>query len=114
MTETPDRFDVLIVPFPFVDLPVSRKRPALVLSKQDFNAATGTAIMAMITSAEDSDWPRDVPIGDLEAAGLRSPCKARMKIFSLDCALVVGKAGKLAPADAQAVQKALNHVIGAA
>lgn len=107
----PERLDVMIVPFPFVDLPVSKKRPAVVLSHQAFNAATGTAIFAMITSAEDSEWAEDVTVSDLRAAGLQSDCKIRMKIFTLDLGLVVGHAGRLSAQDAKAMQSALDRVI---
>ncbi len=43
-------FDVVEVPFPFSDVPRSKRRKALVLSAQDFNETSGASILMMITS----------------------------------------------------------------
>jgi hypothetical protein len=76
-----DGFDVVVTPFPFADLGVERKRPALVLS--DFGAfgrATGIAIIAMITTGRASQWPFDGEVTDLEAAGLRHPLRGQDEV----------------------------------
>ena len=52
--------------------------------------------LAMITSSSNSDWPLDVNIQDLDAAGLPSASVVRMKLFTLDDKLVIRKAGMLA------------------
>jgi mRNA interferase MazF len=70
---TYDAFDVVIVPFPFTDQNVSRRRPALVLTPQEpYGARTGHCVIAMITAASASSWPFDQPISDPLAAGLAS------------------------------------------
>ena len=46
------RFDVVVVPFPFTDLNASKRRPALVLTNDSFNQTTKNSVLAMITSAE--------------------------------------------------------------
>lgn len=105
-----DRFDVLVVPFPFTDKQATKRRPALVLSSAAFNRNAGHSVMAMITSAEHSVWPNDVPVRDLEVAGLPSDCVVRMKLFTLDHRLVLQKAGALSKHDRDAVEKALSVV----
>lgn len=102
------RFDVVIVPFPFTDRPVVRRRPALVVSAATWNAASGHVVAAMITSARQSAWPRDVPIGDLAAAGLKAACVVRAKLFTLEAGLVIRRAGSLADGDAAGVKAALT------
>ncbi len=92
-------FDVVVVPFPFTDGEASKRRPALVLSSASFNQTSQHSVMAMITSAEQSDWPGDHAIGDLESAGLSMDCLVRMKLFTLDHRLVFRKAGALGGAD---------------
>ena len=92
-------FDVVVVPFPFTDRTAAKRRPALVVSSAAFNSASHHSILAMITSAEQSRWPGDMPISDLKSAGLASDCLVRLKIFTLDQRLVVRKAGMLAAAD---------------
>lgn len=108
---TPCPFDILIVPFPFVDIPVRKRRPALVLSHASFNEATGTAVMAMITSAEDSDWHDDQPVQDIRTAGLRSACKVRMKFFSVPLSLATQPVGRLAEADQRRILDALDRTM---
>ena len=92
-------FDVVVVPFPFTDRNATKRRPALVMSSGGFNTTTQHSVLAMITSADQSRWPGDLPISDLESAGLASDCLVRLKIFTLDHRLIVRKAGTLAAMD---------------
>ena len=95
--------DVVIVPFPFTDRQASKRRPALVLSAAAFSRVTRHSVLAMITSAEQSSWPGDVAIADLEAAGLPAPCVVRLKLFTLDHRLILKRIGKLGTADSGAL-----------
>ena len=99
-------FDVVVVPFPFTDREADRRRPALVVSSPDFNAVHHQSILTMITSA-GGDWPSDVAIRDWREAGLSVPCKVRLKLFTLDDALVLRRAGVLSERDAEAVKDSL-------
>lgn len=94
-------FDVVVVPFPFTDRQASKRRPALVVSSRKFNGKTRHGVLAMITSAEQSSWPGDVPISDLDSAGLPSECLVRLKLFTLDQRLIIKRAGALSAADRQ-------------
>lgn len=104
-------FDVVVVPFPFTDLNASKRRPALVLTSDSFNQTTKHSVLAMITSAEQSSWPDDYAIGNLEAAGLPTDCVVRLKLFTLDHRLVVRKAGVLLPADQKQLRQAWKNLL---
>ncbi|MCF6179783.1 MAG: type II toxin-antitoxin system PemK/MazF family toxin [Geopsychrobacter sp.] len=105
-------FDVVVVPFPFTDRTTTKRRPALILSNaQRFNRKVGQAVMAMITSAKNSDWPLDTEIKDLDSAGLPSPSIVRMKLFTLDEQLVIRKAGSLGRGDQAKVTAALQQLL---
>ena len=105
-------FDVVVVPFPFTDRATSKRRPALVLSNADtFNRELGQSVLAMITSAKNSDWPLDIEIDDLDAAGLPSSSLVRMKLFTLDDRLVIRKAGSLARSDQTKVVTVLHRLL---
>lgn len=107
-----EAFDVVVVPFPFTDRTTTRRRPALVLSDAGkFNKQVGQSVLAMITSASNSDWPLDVNILDLDDAGLPSASVVRMKLFTLDDKLVIRKAGMLAEQDRSAVSTALRQLL---
>ncbi len=102
-------FDIVVTPFPFADRNVSVVRPAVILSDYAaFGQQSGVAIVAMITSAKQSCWPFDVPISDLESAGLRMPCVVRAKLNSVAFNLMERKIGSVAPADRVAIRQALN------
>nr|WP_248277325.1 type II toxin-antitoxin system PemK/MazF family toxin [Brasilonema octagenarum] len=106
-----DQFDVVVVPFPFTDTSGSKKRPALVLSDAvAFNTLLSRSVMAMITTRTHAPWVLDVPITDLSSAGLKAASIVRMKLFTLDDALVLRHIGTLAEADKAAVKQALQQL----
>ncbi len=106
-----DMFDVVVVPFPFTDRTTSKRRPALVLSNaHHFNQAVGQSVLAMITSAKNSDWPLDKEIVDLDSAGLPSASIVRMKLFTLDDQLIIRKAGVLSNKDQQNISNSLSDL----
>jgi mRNA interferase MazF len=105
---TCDAWDVVAVPFPFTDRGGQKRRPALVLSPRRFNAESHS-VMAMITTKRQSTWPGDTEITHLSAAGLRTACIVRLKIFTLDNRLVVRRIGALAAADKKAVSAGLRR-----
>ena len=108
-----DAYDVVVVPFPFTDRSTNKRRPALVLSDRDtFNTAVGQSVLAMITSLGNAPWPLDVPIEDLDAAGLPAPSKVRMKLFTLDDQLILRKAGRLSARDERTVRTTVAHLLG--
>lgn len=108
-----ERYDIVVVPFPFTDRTSTIRRPALVLSDlEPFGAETGQYLMAMITRAARSAWPFDVPITDLESAGLSQGGVIRMKLFTLDQSLVLRRIGALGDDDRAAVRSALVAHLG--
>lgn len=106
-----DVFDVVVVPFPFTDNTTTKRRPALILSDaKSFNQQAGQVVMAMITSARNSDWPLDIEIQDLDSAGLPASSIIRMKLFTLDEHLIIRKAGSLARPDQTRAAEALHQL----
>jgi mRNA interferase MazF len=104
-------YDVVVVPFPFTDRLVSKRRPAMVLSSSEFNAASGNSVLAMITSTANPPSPLDIEI-DSKKAGLKAPSKVRMKLFTLDNRLILNKAGALAKNDRVAIDLSLMRLLG--
>lgn len=108
-------FDIVVLPFPFADRNETTVRPALMLtSHETFGQHSGIALVAMITTAKRSDWPFDVGIADLGAAGLKVPCLVRAKINAVDCSLITRKIGTLGVNDRRAVGAALRGVLSEA
>lgn len=88
-------FDVVIVPFPYMDRLAEKRRPALVVSGASL-AAFGVVWVAMITSAANEPWTCDVPIADLDRAGLPAASVVRpAKIACIEPGRVLRRAGAL-------------------
>jgi mRNA interferase MazF len=107
-----DRFDVVAVPFPLGSPAPTGRRPALVLTTRTLNLAQGHTVFAMITSAETAGWATDITIADLDEAGLPAPSVVRLKLFTLDNGVPLGRLGTLAKKDAKAVRRALREAMG--
>jgi len=106
-----EAFAVVVVPFPFIDMMVAKKRPALVLSASAFNEGNGHTLLAMITTAARSRWPSDQTIEDLAAAGLRVPCVVRLKLFTLENSLLDRQIGVLGANDRDAIATRLMAML---
>lgn len=98
-TKIYNTFEIVVVPFPFIDSPNVKKRPAIILSSLDFNRESSACVMAMITSALHFSWPGDIMINDLKSAGLPVESIIRMKLFTLDQRLILKKLGTLSRKD---------------
>ena len=108
-----NRFDVVVVPFPFTDSSSTKRRPALIISEPGaFNTQMQMSVMAMITTATHQPWALDVNITDLLAAGLKNSSIVRMKLFTLDHALIVRSIGHLAEMDEDEVLKSIEELVG--
>jgi len=106
-------FEIVVVPFPFTDRKADKRRPALILSDGiKFNQSSGHAVLAMITSQKNPDWPLDTTITGIRRTGLTAPSKVRMKLFTLDSRLIIKKIGSLVDSDQMAVKKALQSMLG--
>ncbi len=103
--------DTVVVPFPFVDAAVSKRRPAVIISARDFNAQNGHSILAMITTAAQSFWPSDYRLGDLAAAGLSHSSVVRMKLFTLPNGLLIRRLGTLSPGDKRGLDSVLSGAL---
>lgn len=104
------RWDVVEVPFPFVDKVKAKTRKAIVLSSGDFQTHNSACILMMITSATNTKWFGDIEIKDIEPAGLKKKCVARLKVFTLQDSLIRAKVGHLSTDDLQRVGKSLKSV----
>ncbi len=102
-------FDIVIVPFPFVDSLQTKIRPALVLSDAEFNR-DGSVILVMISSALHQQRAHDHVIADLVSTNLPSASLIRMKLFTLDNRLIHKKIGQLGEIDQVAFKKIFRQV----
>src|SRR5262245_26802526 len=110
-SETYKAFDIVVVPFPFVDSSERKRRPAVVLSNAEcFNARAASSVLAMITTSTQHPWPLDYALSDWKGAGLPLASSVRMKLFTLDHRLILRKLGTLNALDQKEVQKILKKL----
>lgn len=93
-----DQGSVVVVPFPYADRLVEKKRPAVVISGKAL-LEKRLVWLAMVTSASNAGWPCDIAIDDLADTGLRTPSIIRpWKLATVDATRIVRVAGWIAPA----------------
>ena len=104
-------WDVVRVDFPYADVVVTRRRPALVIATPSVTASFAILWLLMITSATHGRWPLDVAISDLRLGGLSHPCVVRTsKVTAIDSRLAI-RIGQLAPGDCTKVAAYLGELL---
>src|SRR3972149_6948402 len=107
------RGTVVLVPFPFTDLSAVKRRPALVMSSDEYNAATGDVIIAQITSRVNSPHrPGDHQVRKWKDAGLLSPSLVRARMTTLHSSIVVKPLRAIPPEEMSAVGSRVGGVLG--
>jgi mRNA interferase MazF len=106
-----EQYEIAVVPFPFVDFPKSKPRPALILSVGAFNRQNGHTLLAMITTAGHMRWPSDYSIRDLRPTGLKVACVVRWKLFILDNRALQRRIGHLGEADTDGCRAAVAGIL---
>jgi mRNA interferase MazF len=103
-----ETWDIVRVPFPYVERPARQHRPALVIAGKDSGDGHALLWLAMITSAANRGWHGDVTISDLSEAGLRVPSVVRPAKLATIEERDADRLGKLPVADRQAIARYLR------
>ena len=106
-----DRFDTAVVPFPFAEQAVLKRRPVVIMSARRFNAENQVTLVAMITTAKASEWPSDIALTDLDAAGLTTPCILRWRLTTLPNDLILRALGRLSAVDRMACERGMAEMV---
>jgi mRNA interferase MazF len=110
---TYDFGDVILVPFPFTDQSTIKKRPAIVISSEDYNRCKPDLILIAVTSNVRKDLQfGEVFIDEWSAAGLIKPSIVKPIITTTENSLVIKKLGILQPLDLQALENILQLITG--
>lgn len=106
---TPAAGEVVLVPFPFSDLTLSKVRPALCVA----DAGRGDWVLCQITSQPYGD-PAAVPLqaSDFASGGLQVSSYVRPgKLFTAHAGLILHSVGELNPAAFARVQSAIVAIL---
>ena len=109
------RWDIVSVPFPFVEGYATKRRPALIVSTDAFHRAHRACFGAMITTARAMRdvRPDDIEIADLSGAGLPRPCVIRIaRLATFEWSDQIRRAGTLHRRERSAVEALLQRWFG--
>ena len=104
--------DILLVPFPFTSQSSSKKRPAVVVSSQSYNASKPDLVVMAVTSQLRA-MPQlgEVWIEDWRAAGLIKPSAIKPVFATLEQQLVIRQLGRLQAPDQAALHEAIKQIL---
>ncbi len=106
------RGSIVLVPFPFTNLSAIKRRPALVISSDEYNAVTGDAIIAQITSKLKSPArPGDYQVKEWQSAGLLVASLVRARMTTLHSSIVVKVLGVMSESEMQSISRSLDAAI---
>ena len=106
------RGDVVLVPYPFGERVGGKRRPALVISSEEYHQATGELIIAQITSRVSSPpRPGDYRIDGWREAKLLRPALVRTRLATLKTSLVLRRLGALTEGDFEGFAAGLERVL---
>ena len=105
--------DVVLVPFPFTDQTATKKRPAVVVSSNQYNNARPDVILMAITS-HMSGYSRigEVVVAGWQIAGLLKASTIKPIVTTIEKSLVIRKLGQLEEHDTLALKDVLKIVLG--
>ena len=102
-----NKWDIILVPFPFTNLKTTKKRPELIISPEEYNNNLDVVI-AFITSKFDLIHKfGDYKIANWMEADLPKPSMIRMKFATIDKSIILKKLGKLTEKDQQNFEQLL-------
>jgi mRNA interferase MazF len=105
--------DVVLVPFPFTDQTATKKRPAVVVSSDDYHADHINLILMGISSQLSPTLRAgEAIIKEWKKAGLIGPSAVKPVLTTIEKRLVIHKLGKLSQTDVKAVEQALKSILG--
>jgi len=105
--------EILLIPLPFTDLSLQKKRPVLVLSNNKYNDATDDVIVAAITSNVDTKpyivplTNKDLSLGELTVES----CIRADKIYTLSQNIIVKSFGQVKVGVINAVKEKIGHLM---
>lgn len=101
------KWEIILVPFPFTDLTTTKKRPALIISPNEYNKHLDVVITFITSKLDLESKIGDYKIKDWEFSNLPKPSMLRMKFATIDKSMIIKKLGKLTDKDIIGFRKLL-------
>jgi len=88
-----EKWDIILVSFPFTDQNSSKQRPAVIVSPQEYNAGENVIILQI--SSQKGQHEEDYTIKNWESANLPLPSYIKMKFATIKKSIIQKKLGRL-------------------
>ena len=108
-----DQYSIVVVPFPYADQLAEKRRPALIISSPVILMRHNLVWVAMITSAKNQRWEKDIEISNHHECGLPAPSLLRLaKIATIDANRIIKTLGQLPAGEQSKVQEFFVNAFG--
>jgi len=105
--------DIILVPFPFTDQTISKKRPAVVVSSDEYNTGRADLIIMAVTSRlYQVNKLGEKLVDDWKGAGLLKPSVFKPVLATIENTLVLRKLGCLKAEDRHTLTQILHDIFG--
>lgn len=105
--------DIVLVRFPFTDQVGAKQRPAVVVSRDDYQQQRPDVILLAITSqVRPALGFGEALIDDWRGAGLLKPSVFKPIVFTAEQTLIRKTLGRLQAGDRQTLQQLLHTLLG--
>jgi len=104
--------DVVLVSFIFSDESGAKRRPAIVVSTEDYHQERQEVVIAAVTSNVDRLLPGDYLIANWQKAGLLYPSVATGIIRTIKQAMIARRLGTVSTEDKRAIRGQLKRILG--
>ena len=104
--------EVVLVNFPFSSNIGTKRRPAVIISNEDFNKERSDLILLAITSKIDKLTVGGSKINDWQIAGLLKQSAFKSVIFTIEKEYIYKVLGKLSDLDKNTLLNCLNEILG--
>jgi mRNA interferase MazF len=94
-----NKWDIVLVPFPFTNLKSAKRRPALIVSPKSYNRDQDIVIAFITSNLRAEEKSGDYVLNRWREAGLPKPSKLRMKFSTIDKSLIIKRLGRLSGED---------------
>jgi mRNA interferase MazF len=112
-TTSYDFGDVVLVAFPFTNLQATKKRPAVIISRQIYQQNRPDVILMAITSQIRQPLKTgEAILQDWQTAGLAKPSVLKPLLATLEQTQIVKVMGRLSITDREALGKVLHTILG--
>jgi mRNA interferase MazF len=105
--------DIVLVPFPFTDQSAVKKRPAVIVSSDEYNRHRPDIIIMAITSQMHSaNYFGDLTVKDWQQAGLLKPSVIKPILTTIEKGLLLKHLGRITDSDRSELTANLQNILG--